>query len=327
MESFGKQDAGVLLQEQTEEKLSASPYFSENKEENVSFEDFMDMVEDKLSETEKKDNETKKDFLNRIKEEKKLFLENIKDEKKKNAAKVMFDAQEYVNQFKFGLEEGDLPIKLKGSELQRDVANFIFENENKEDVAELWRMYDKFFKLGGNETKILGEGMKSAILSMVGLKKILTKNYNAEVIFTDPNIDVFYSIDAVAIIKTKNNEDGKALFFQVKSLNGEKVSGVEWKKFNSNELEWNTGFNEKENNFKKGCAKYIEERSDTFNKIGKENISAVFVRLPIKYNGKTSVDIDGEPHQALEKFIVEKIDSDNPNLVKINKDDILENSK
>lgn len=327
MESFGKQEAGVLLQEPTEEKLTTPSYSYENKEEELSFEDFMDMVENKLTETEKKDNETNEDFLNRTKEEKKLFLESIKDEKKRNAAKVMFDAQEYVNQFNLGLEEGELPIKLKGSELQRDVANFIFENDNKEEVAELWRIYDKFFRLGGKKAEELGEGMKSAILSMVGLKKILMKNYVAEVIFTEPNIDVFNSIDMIAMMNVKNDEDGKALFFQVKSLNGEKVSNVKWEKFDSDDLEWNTKFDEKENNFKKGCSGYLEERSDTFDKIGKENIFAVFVRLPIKYNGKTSVDIDGEPHQALEKFIVEKIDGDNSNLVKRNKDAIVKNSK
>ena len=315
MENFGKQDAGVLLQEPTEEKLIASPYSYENKEEEVSFEDFMDMVEDKLSETEKKENETKQDFLNRIKEEKKLFLENIKDEKKKNAAKVMFDAQEYVNQFKLGLEEGELPIKLKGSELQRDVANFIFENKNKEEVAELWRMYDKFFKLGGDETKILGEGMKSAILSMVGLKKILTKNYFMDVGFSDPRIDVFYSIDMMASAKTKD-KDEKLLLLQIKSLSENKVSKLKWEQFDNGNFDWTTGIGDKENNFLKGCNHFLNDKSDELNQIGKKNISALFVCLPVANGNFPLINIDGESSKILEEYVVQKLDESNLRLAK-----------
>lgn len=325
MESFGKQEAGVLLEEPPIEKLVNPSFFDEA--DSLSFEDFLDALENELASEEKEDGETNEHFLNKIKEIKNFFVERLKNEKNKDVARVMFDIQEYVNQFNFKLEKGELPIKLKGSELQRDSADFIFRNENKKEIAEFWRIYDKFFKLGGKKVAENGEGMKSAILSMVGLKKILMKNYIADVIFTKPDVDVFNSIDMIAMAKVKNDEERSVLFFQVKSLSGEKVSNVKWEKFDSDDLEWNTKFEEKENNFKKGCAEYLEDRSDTFDKIGKEKISAVFVRLPIKYNGKTSVDIDGEPHPALEKFIVEKIDGDNPNLVKINKDDIVKNFK
>lgn len=314
-----------MLQEPPLGKLANPSFFDEA--DNLPFEDFLDALENELASAEKEDGETNEHYLNEIKERKKFFLENLKNEKNKDAAGVMFDIQEYVNQFNFGLEKGELPIKLKGSELQRDSADFIFKNENKEELAEFWRIYDKFFKLGGKDVTKNGEGMKNAILSMVGLKKILTKNYIAEVFFTEPDVDVFNSIDMVARMDVKNDEKRKVLFFQVKSLNGEKISNVKWEKFDSDNLEWNTKFEEKENNFKKGCAKYLDDKAGIFNKIGKENISAVFVRLPIKYNGKASVGIDGEPHQALEKFIVEKIDGDNPNLAKINKYDILKNSK
>lgn len=325
MESFREQESGVLLQDPPIEKLADSSFFEEA--DSLPFEEFLDALENELASAEKEDGETNEYYLNKIKETKKFFIERLKNEKNKNAARVMFDIQEYVNQFNFGLEKEELPIKLKGSELQRDSADFVFKNENKEELAEFWRIYDKFFKLGGKKVAENGEGMKNAILSMVGLKKILTKNYIAEVFFTEPDVDVFNSIDMVARMDVKNDEERKVLFFQVKSLSGEKISNVKWKKFDSDDLGWNTKFEEKENNFKKGCAKYLNDKASIFNKIGKENISAVFVRLPIRDNGKVSVDIDGEPHQALEKFIVEKIDGDNPNLAKINKYDIMKNSK
>lgn len=315
MESFRKQEDGVLLQEPTEEKLISSPYFDENKEEEVSFEDFMDMVEDKLSETEKKDNETNEDFLNRIKKEKELFLESIKNEKKRNAARVMFDAQEYVNQFNFKLEKGELPIKLKGSELQRDVANFIFENDNKEEVAELWRIYDKFFKLGGNETKILGEGMKSAILSMVGLKKILTKNYFMDVGFSDPRIDVFYSIDMMASAKTKD-KDEKLLLLQIKSLSENKVSELKWEQFDNGNFDWTAGLDYKKNNFLKGCNHFLNDKSDKLKQIGEKNISALFVCLPVANGNFPLISIAGEPSKILEAYVVQKLDESNFRLAK-----------
>jgi len=305
------------LEKPTTDELIAPSFFEEAEE--APFEDFLDMVENKLATMEKNDNETNEDYLNRVGEEKKLFLENIKDEKNKNAAEIMFDAQGYVNQLNLGLEKGDLPIKLKGSELQKDVANFIFKNNNKEEVAELWRIYDKFFKLGGRKAVEKGEGMKSAILSMVGLKKILTKNYVVDVIFTEPNIDVFYSVDVIAMANIENDEERKALLFQIKSLNGEKITDVIWEKFDSEDFGWNTKFGEKENNFKKGCGKYFNSNADIFSKIDKSNISAIFTRLPIKFNEKASVDITGEPREELEKYIVSKIDDGNLSLVKRNK--------
>lgn len=318
MESFGKQETGVLLQEPTEEKLTTSSYSYENKEEKLSFEDFMDMIENKLTETEKKDNETNEDFLNRTKEEKKLFLESIKDEKKRNAAKVMFGAQEYVNQFNLGLEEGELPIKLKGSELQRDVANFIFENDNKEEVAELWRIYDKFFRLGGKEAESLGKGMKSAILSMVGLKKILMKNYIMDVSFTQPDIDVFYSIDMLASAKTKNSDEERLLLFQIKSLNESNVPKIKWKQFGSKDLAWMTGLDEKENNFLKGCNHFLNEKSNRLSQINKDDISALFVRLPIMQDDISSIDSMGEPNKHMESYVVQKLDESNHRLAKRN---------
>jgi len=41
--------------------------------------------------------------------------------------------------------------------------------------------------------------------------------------------------------------------------------------------------------------------------------------LPIKSEGKSSIDMMGEPHEELEKYIVSKIDDENPNLAKRNK--------
>jgi len=317
MESIGRQEAVSLLEKPMTDDLDNPSFFKDAEE--VSFEDFLDMVENKLATMEKNENETNEDYLNMVKGERKLFLEKIKDEKKKNAAEIMFDAQGYVNQLNFGLEKGELPIKLKGSELQKDVANFLFKNNNQEEVKELWRIYDKFFKLGGKKAIESGEGMKSAILSMVGLKKILTKNYIADVIFTEPNIDVFYSIDVIAMANVENDKERKSMLFQIKSLNGEKITDVIWENFDSEDLSWNTKFGEKENNFKKGCKKYFNSNADIFSKIDKSNISAIFARLPIKSEGKSSIDMMGEPHEELEKYIVSKIDDENPNLAKRNK--------
>ena len=115
MESIGRQEAVSLLEKPMTDDLDNPSFFKDAEE--VSFEDFLDMVENKLATMEKNENETNEDYLNMVKGERKLFLEKIKDEKKKNAAEIMFDAQGYVNQLNFGLEKGELPIKLKGSEL------------------------------------------------------------------------------------------------------------------------------------------------------------------------------------------------------------------
>lgn len=316
MESFEKQETGVLLQDPPVEKLVNPSFFDEA--EDLSFEDFVDMVENKLAEIEKNENETNEDFLNRVKEERKLFLDNIKIEKNKNVAEIMFEAQGYVNQLNLGLEEGDLPIKLKGSELQKDVANFIFKNNNKEEVAELWRIYDKFFKLGGKKAVENGEGMKSAILSMVGLKKILMKNYMMDVSFTEPDIDVFYSIDMLASAKTKNSEEEKLLLFQIKSLNESNVPKIKWKQFGSKDLAWMTGLDEKENNFLKGCNHFLNEKSNRLSQINKDDISALFVRLPIRQDDISSIDSMGEPNKHMESYVVQKLDESNHRLAKRN---------
>ena len=315
MESMGKQETGVLLQEPTVEE-SAKPSFFD--EENLPFEDFVDMVENELATVEKREGETSEGYLNRIKEERKFFLGKIKDEKKKNVAKIMFDAQEYLVQFGVGVEKGDLPIKLKGAELQRDVAEFIFENNKLEEVTEIWRMYDKFFRSGGIGAQRMGEGMKSAILSMVGMKKILTKNYFAEVKFTIPEVDVFYSIDMVATAKTENPKKGKLFFFQIKSLNGEKVTDVNWKQFGFGGLDWEAGngLGDKENNFKKGCGKYLEDNNDKFGDIDRDDFSAIFARLPVKSGGKSAIDMMGEPREELEQYVVDQLEIHNPELVK-----------
>lgn len=316
MESFGKQEAGVLLQEPTPEKLVTPSFFDET--EDVSFEDFLDTVENKLAMIEKKKEETNEDYLNRMGEERNLFLENIKDEKKKNVAEIMFDVQGYVNQLNLGLENGELPIKLKGSELQKDVANFIFKNNNKEEVAELWRIYDKFFKLGGKKAVENGEGMKSAILSMVGLKKILTKNYLMDVGFTEPDIDVFYSIDVMAFAKTIKGDEERLLLFQIKSLNGESVSNVKWDQFGNKDLAWITGLDEKENNFLKGCNHFLDEKQNRLNGVNNDNVSALFVRLPVRYEGISSINSLGEPNSFLEDYVVNKLNESNGRLAKRN---------
>ena len=313
MESFNKQGTDSLLQEPVFEKTVSPAFFDEG---DFLFEDFVDLVENKLAETEKKKNETNEDYLSRVNEEKKFFLENLKNKKNKDVARAMFDVQEYVNQLTLGLEKGELPIKLKGSELQKDVANFIFENNNKEEVSELWRIYDKFFKLGGKKAIESGEGMKSAILSMVGLKKILTKNYLMDVGFTEPNIDVFYSIDVMAFAKTIKSDEEKLLLFQIKSLNESNISKVKWKQFGSEDLAWITGLDEKENNFLKGCKHFLNDKRDRLNGVNNDNIPVLFVRLPVKYEGISSIDNMGEPNSFLEDYVVKKLDESNGRLAK-----------
>ncbi|MEK7142345.1 MAG: hypothetical protein AAB818_02045, partial [Patescibacteria group bacterium] len=313
MESFNKQGTDSLLQESMFEKTVSPAFFDEG---DLPFEDFVDLVENKLAETEKKKNETNEDYLSRVNEEKKFFLENLKNEKNKDVARAMFDVQEYVNQLTLGLEKGELPIKLKGSELQKDVANFIFENNNKEEVSELWRIYDKFFKLGGKKAIESGEGMKSAILSMVGLKKILTKNYLMDVGFTEPNIDVFYSIDVMAFAKTIKSDEEKLLLFQIKSLNESNISKVKWKQFGSEDLAWITGLDEKENNFLKCCKHFLNDKRDRLNGVNNDNIPVLFVRLPVKYEGISSIDNMGEPNSFLEDYVVKKLDESNGRLAK-----------
>ncbi|MEK7069519.1 MAG: hypothetical protein AAB962_00485, partial [Patescibacteria group bacterium] len=81
MESFNKQGTDALLQESMFEKTVSPAFFDEG---DLPFEDFVDLVENKLAETEKNKNETNEDYLSRIQEERKFFLENLKNEKNKD---------------------------------------------------------------------------------------------------------------------------------------------------------------------------------------------------------------------------------------------------
>ena len=134
--------------------------------------------------------------------------------------------------------------------------------------------------------------------------------------FTEPNIDVFYSIDVMAFAKTIKSDEEKLLLFQIKSLNESNISKVKWKQFGSEDLAWITGLDEKENNFLKCCKHFLNDKRDRLNGVNNDNIPVLFVRLPVKYEGISSIDNMGEPNSFLEDYVVKKLDESNGRLAK-----------
>lgn len=253
---------------------------------------------------------------------KKEFQNNLIDENKINLTDILFGIEELIlrDEMAEKKEERTKSMKIEDVKLQQKIAYFI--DDNKKDLKllkDFWDGYDRIFKNDGDETIVNGEMLKHGILAPIALKNILDNKYNKgkekkmEFIYSTPKDDVNRSIDMMAI----NEKDKIITLIQVKGdvmnigelkerirpkMKSEDKEGknliymIKEEDFSSRD----TSMGNKLNEFNSGCAGYMSEHGETlkgFTALG------IYIHVPFMIDGQSLIDINGQPHESLEKFI------------------------